>query len=174
MEKNTSLPNKLDLDFITQSLRGKQKTKTLKVAARCPSGHPSVIQVVPVDNDGKPFPTTLWLLCPSLVSQITHIEYSGFAKEVSEIIESDSEFKTKLHQAHLDYILLRETMLENHKYKDTLKTKGVAGSENFSAVKCLHGHFAQQLGQQNNPIGKLIQDRFSIECKTPTIQTEQN
>ena len=176
MKTNTSLsiPTKPDLDFITQSLRGKQKTKTQNIAARCPSGHPAVIEVVPIDNDGKPFPTTLWLLCPSLVSQITQIEYAGFAKEVTELIESNQEFKQNLHQAHLDYIALRESLLEDDKFKKTFQKKGIAGSENFSAVKCLHGHFAQQLGQQNNPIGKLLLERFDIQCKLPSNPQEPN
>ncbi|GAA4705274.1 DUF501 domain-containing protein [Pseudonocardia yuanmonensis] len=117
------------------------------VAARCPSGHPNVVQTSPRLPDGTPFPTLYYLTCPRLASRIGTLEASGLMKEMTARLEEDPELAERYRRAHESYLAERDAI-------EPLGTEVSAGGMP-GRVKCLHVHVAHALakGPGVNPFG---------------------
>ena len=72
-----------DRKVITEQL-GRPPRALRAVAARCPSGHPSVVQTSPRLENGTPFPTLYYLTCPRLSSMVGRLEASGIMREMTD------------------------------------------------------------------------------------------
>lgn len=117
------------------------------VAARCPGGHPSVVQTSPRLEDGTPFPTLYYLTCPRLTSLCSTLEAQGVMKEMTARLETDAELAEAYQKAHISYLAERDAI-------ESLGTDVSAGGMP-GRVKCLHVHVAHALacGPGVNPIG---------------------
>jgi uncharacterized protein len=117
------------------------------VAARCPSGHPAVVQTSPRLEDGTPFPTLYYLTCPRLTSLVSTLEASGLMKEMTERLADDEELAAAYLAAHRSYLAERDAI-------EPLGTDVSAGGMP-GRVKCLHVHVAHALavGPGVNPFG---------------------
>jgi hypothetical protein len=117
------------------------------VVARCPSGHPAVVQTHPRLEDGSPFPTMYYLTCPTLASYIGRLEESGLMKEMTARLETDPELAAQYLKAHESYLATRDAL-------EPLGTQVTAGGMP-TRVKCLHVHVAHSLtvGRGVNPFG---------------------
>ena len=117
------------------------------VVARCPSGHPAVIQTSPRLEDGTPFPTLYYLTCPRLTSLTSTLEASGLMKEMTARLGEDEELAAAYLAAHRSYLAERDAI-------DPLGTDVSAGGMP-GRVKCLHVHVAHALavGPGVNPFG---------------------
>ena len=117
------------------------------VVARCPSGHPAVIQTSPRLEDGTPFPTLYYLTCPRLTSLTSTLEASGLMKEMTARLGEDEELAAVYLAAHRSYLAERDAI-------DPLGTDVSAGGMP-GRVKCLHVHVAHALavGPGVNPFG---------------------
>jgi len=117
------------------------------VAARCPSGHPSVVQTSPRLEDGTPFPTLYYLTCPRLTSLVSTLEARGLMREMTERLGDDEELAAAYLAAHRAYLAER----------DAIKPLGtdVSAGGMPGRVKCLHVHVAHALaaGPGVNPFG---------------------
>ena len=47
------------------------------VASRCPFGFPAVVEDLPYDGRGRPFPTLYYCTCPTLVAAVSRLESDG-------------------------------------------------------------------------------------------------
>lgn len=117
------------------------------VAARCPSGHPSVVQTSPKLEDGTPFPTLYYLTCPRLTSLVGGIEASGLMRDMTERLTSDAELAAAYQRAHEAYLAERDAI---NPLGHRVSAGGMPGR-----VKCLHVHLAHTLarGEGVNPFG---------------------
>jgi len=117
------------------------------VAARCPSGHPAVVQTSPRLEDGTPFPTLYYLTCPRLTSLVSTLEASGLMREMTERLATDPDLAAAYLAAHRTYLGERDAI-------DPLGTEVSAGGMP-GRVKCLHVHVAHALaaGAGVNPFG---------------------
>lgn len=117
------------------------------VAARCPSGHPSVVQTSPRLEDGTPFPTLYYLTCPRLTSLVSRLEASGLMREMTDRLATDPDLAEAYLAAHRGYLAQRDAI-------EPLGTDVSAGGMP-GRVKCLHVHVAHSLavGQGINPFG---------------------
>ncbi|WP_372440463.1 DUF501 domain-containing protein [Prauserella cavernicola] len=117
------------------------------VVARCPSGHPSVVQTSPRLEDGTPFPTLYYLTCPNLASIIGKLEASGVMKEMTDRLGEDPELAAAYLRTHQAYLAERDAI-------DPLGHEVSAGGMP-GRVKCLHVHLAHTLakGPGVNPFG---------------------
>ncbi|TVT52682.1 DUF501 domain-containing protein [Amycolatopsis cynarae] len=117
------------------------------IAARCPSGHPSVVQTNPRLENGTPFPTLYYLTCPRLASLVGRLEASGIMKEMTERLAVDEELAAAYQRAHESYLAQRDAI-------EPLGTQVTAGGMP-GRVKCLHVHLAHTLacGPGVNPFG---------------------
>ncbi|GHF00595.1 hypothetical protein GCM10017786_36810 [Amycolatopsis deserti] len=117
------------------------------VAARCPSGHPSVVQTNPRLENGTPFPTLYYLTCPRLTSLVGRLEASGIMKEMTDRLAVDEELAAAYRRAHESYLAQRDAL-------EPLGHEVTAGGMP-GRVKCLHVHLAHSLamGPGVNPFG---------------------
>ncbi|GAA4560320.1 DUF501 domain-containing protein [Pseudonocardia xishanensis] len=135
-----------DRDAIEGQL-GRAPRGMLAVAARCPSGHPNVVQTAPRLPDGTPFPTMFYLTCPRLASRIGTLEASGLMREMTDRLAEDPELAARYRRAHESYLAERDAI-------ESLGTAVSAGGMP-ERVKCLHVHVAHSLakGPGVNPFG---------------------
>ena len=151
---------------MVEQLLGRPPRFPYTVATRCPDGTPQVLQAEPIhweDNQWKPFPTYLWLVCPRLRLAIAHLEQDTFIKKFSQRLKIDNDFRTLFLNGQE---AMAKNRVENAKIRaagslpmhviEILKTTTIAGSRLFSGVKCLHAHVAQELVFANNPIGREV------------------
>ena len=135
-----------DREAITAQL-GRAPRGMREVAARCPSGHPNVVQTAPRLPDGTPFPTLYYLTCPRLASRIGTLEASGLMREMTDRLAEDPELAAAYRRAHESYLAERDAI-------EPLGTDVSAGGMPVR-VKCLHVHVAHALakGPGVNPFG---------------------
>ncbi|MPY77997.1 MAG: DUF501 domain-containing protein [Actinophytocola sp.] len=117
------------------------------IAARCPSGHPAVVQTNPRLENGTPFPTLYYLTCPRLCSLVGGLEASGIMREMTDRLAADADLAAAYRAAHESYLAERDVI-------ESLGTDVSAGGMP-TRVKCLHVHLAHRLavGPGVNPIG---------------------
>ncbi|QFU86185.1 DUF501 domain-containing protein [Amycolatopsis sp. YIM 10] len=117
------------------------------VAARCPGGHPSVVQTSPKLENGTPFPTLYYLTCPRLASMVGRLEASGLMREMTDRLAEDEELAAAYLRAHQSYLAQRDAI-------EPLGHEVTAGGMP-GRVKCLHVHLAHTLacGPGVNPFG---------------------
>ncbi|AHH94180.1 DUF501 domain-containing protein [Kutzneria viridogrisea] len=135
-----------DFDTIAAQL-GRRPRALRAVAARCPSGHPAVVQTSPRLEDGTPFPTLYYLTCPRLTSLASTLEAAGLMKEMTARLAEDEELAAAYLRAHQTYLAERDAI-------DPLGHEVSAGGMP-GRVKCLHVHIAHALaaGPGVNPFG---------------------
>lgn len=126
---------------------GREPRGLLAVAARCPSGHPSVVATSPRLPDGTPFPTLYYLTCPRLSSLASTLEAGGVMREMTERLAVDSDLAAAYRRAHVSYLAERDAI-------ESLGTEVTAGGMP-DRVKCLHAVLAHSLaaGPGVNPFG---------------------
>jgi hypothetical protein len=137
-----------DADFEAVAAQLGRRPRAIRaVAARCPSGHPAVIQTSPRLDDGTPFPTLYYLTCPQLTSSCSTLEASGLMKEMTARLASDEDLAAVYQKAHESYLDERNSI-------ESLGTEVSAGGMP-GRVKCLHVHVAHALavGPGVNPFG---------------------
>jgi uncharacterized protein len=137
---------------------GREPRGMREVAARCPSGHPAVVQTNPRLEDGTPFPTLYYLTAPDLTAHASTFEAEGLMKEMAERLETDEDLAARYRSAHESYLAERNAL-------ESLGTDVSAGGMP-DRVKCLHVHIAHSLakGPGVNPFGDeavdLIAERW--------------
>ncbi len=126
-----------------------------EVAARCPSGHPAVVQTNPRLEDGTPFPTLYYLTCSRLNSFVSRLEGAGLMKEMTDRLAVDEQLAQDYRRAHDLYLAERDAI-------EPLGTTVTAGGMP-DRVKCLHVHVAHSLavGRGVNPFGDEALDRLA-------------
>lgn len=134
------------------------------VAARCPSGHPAVVQTSPRLEDGTPFPTLYYLTCPRLTALVSRLEASGLMREMTERLRTDPDLAAAYLAAHRAYLAERDAI-------EPLGTDVSAGGMP-GRVKCLHVQVAHALaaGPGVNPFGdetlrRLADDWPAGDCE---------
>lgn len=139
-------PTDEDLAAVAGQL-GREPRGLLAVAARCPSGHPSVVVTSPKLPDGTPFPTLYYLTCPRLSSLVGRLEAGGVMREMNERLVVDVDLAAAYRQAHETYLSTRDAIAP-------LGTNVTAGGMP-ERVKCLHALLAHSLaaGPGVNPLG---------------------
>lgn len=117
------------------------------IAARCPEGHPAVIQTNPRLENGTPFPTLYYLTCPRLTAMVGTLEASGIMREMTERLDTEPGLAAAYQRAHEAYLAQRDAI-------ESLGHEVSAGGMP-QRVKCLHVHLAHTLacGSGANPFG---------------------
>lgn len=132
-------------DHETVALQLGREPAPFRVAARCPAGHPSVIE----NERRREMPTTFWITCPTLQAAISRVEAAGGVKQA---------------QAELGPEKIDETHAEHIRYYGTR----VAGISDAGRVKCLHAFTALGLaGAIPNPVARWTLDRLETNHPDP-------
>ena len=135
-----------DVPVVREQL-GRPPRAMRAIAARCPEGHPAVIQTSPRLENGTPFPTLYYLTCPRLTSMVGTLEGSGLMREMTERLHTEPGLAAAYQRAHETYLAQRDAI-------ESLGHEVSAGGMP-QRVKCLHVHLAHTLacGSGTNPFG---------------------
>ena len=115
-----------------------REPQPFRVAARCPFGLPSVIE----NERARNMPTSFWVTCPSLVSDISSVESTGGVREAGEAVGVDTV--GAIHEEHR-----------------ALYGTRVAGVREGGSVKCLHAFTALHLaGAIPNAVAEWTLERL--------------
>jgi len=131
-----------------------------RVVARCPWHSPAVIEDLPYDAAGRPFPTLFWATCPALVAAVAALESDGGVGRFEALLSADVGLRRSLAAA---------TRYERRRRRDlaalcpapprdggaSLAT-GIGGVARVPALKCLHPHAAHALARPQYLLGCRI------------------
>jgi uncharacterized protein len=147
---------------------GREPRALRAIAARCPSGHPTVIQTNPRLADGTPFPTLYYLTCPRLTALVSRLEASGLMREMTERLAAEPDLAAAYLAAHRAYLAERDAI-------EPLGTQVSAGGMP-GRVKCLHVHVAHALaaGPGVNPFGDQALALLSDEWPSGTCYADRS
>ena len=125
------------------------------------NGDPVVIENAPFMDDGRPMPTTFWLVDPGIREAVARIESNGGVRKAeAEIAAADIEM------AHRLYRSLRDKRV-GPRTNGPVPSGGVGGTRR--GVKCLHAHVAWTLAGGDDPVGRWTLQRILIEEQGPAL-----
>jgi uncharacterized protein len=134
-----------DLALVERQL-GRRPRAFRRVVVRCPYGRPAVTEQAPLDESGRPFPTTYWLTCPYLVAALARVEAAGGVERWTRAAAADPELRESLERAHDEQRALRPEL-----------DLGVGGARpGARGLKCLHAHAAFALARPGYVLGERI------------------
>jgi hypothetical protein len=117
-----------------------------RVAVRCPFGKPAVTEQAPFDDTGAPFPTTFWLTCPYLVTQVSRLEAAGGVERWTRAARDNPALARSLLRADEEQRSLRPE-----------HAGGIGGAApGAGSLKCLHAHVAFALARPGYELGDAI------------------
>ena len=141
------------------------------------SGRPQVAMCYPLNRndcastrykleDLRPFPTFLWMTCQKTSTLVSYLEECGYISILQDRLDKDEYAIQRMEDAHMKYAMERYSLLtqehielvESMDWIGPLKEKGIAGIQNFRAVKCLHCHYSHYLArpEHGNIIGEWV------------------
>jgi hypothetical protein len=131
-----------------------------RVAARCPFGFPAVVEDLPYDGHGRPFPTLYYCTCPTLVAAVSRRESDGGVGEWTRRLAAEPELARSAAEAAALSTARREQLVREHGLSmvdggASLET-GVGGVGDVRAVKCLHAHVAHAFAHPGYALGEAI------------------
>ena len=130
------------------------------VAARCPFGFPAVVEDLPYDELGKPFPTLFYCTCPTLVAAVSRLESDGGVAAWTRRVAAQPRLARSAADAAADSAVRRADLVRAYGLGmvdggASLAT-GVGGVSDLLAVKCLHAHVAHALARPGYVLGEAI------------------
>lgn len=122
-------------------------------AARCPHDRPTVIETVPLLEDGTPFPTLFYLSCPWLVAYVDGLESAGAVSGWAEQLATTLELRSRMIATDTRYRVRRARLAGG---VDPTPDVGIAGQRSPLSTKCLHAHVATYLAGFDDPVGEGV------------------
>jgi hypothetical protein len=130
------------------------------VAARCPFGFPAVVEDLPYDGLGRPFPTLYYCTCPTLVAVVGRLESGGGVARWATRLAAEPGLARAAADAAADSAVRRADLVHQHALTmvdgGASLTTGVGGVSDLLAVKCLHAHVAHALARPGYALGEAI------------------
>ena len=130
------------------------------VAARCLFGLPAVVEDLPYDAAGRPFPTLYYCTCPTLVESISAVESAGGVAAWEAAVAEDRGLAASL-AATTAATRRRRRELARRTVRQPLDggaslTGGIGGVRDVRRLKCLHAHVATALARPGYALGEAI------------------
>jgi len=132
------------------------------VVARCPFGFVAVVEDLPYDERGVPFPTLFYATCPTLVQALSRRENAGGVRSWAARVARGPELLLSLRDAEGYERRRRRTLAarcaSSPRDGGAALALGIAGVERRSRtdLKCLHAHAAHALARPGYLLGSLI------------------
>ena len=133
-----------------------------RVVARCPFGFVAVVESLPYDEHGRPFPTLFYATCPTLVGALSRLEDAGGVRRWSARTAGETELLVSLRDAER-YERRRRRALAARcaavpRDGGAALALGIAGVRRGgpTGLKCLHAHAAHALARPRYLLGSLI------------------
>jgi uncharacterized protein len=130
------------------------------VVARCPFGFPAVVEDLPYDEAGRPFPTLYYCTCPTLVAAVSSLESAGGVARWTARLAAQPELARSAASAARDAAARRAELVHGRKLAmldgGASLRSGVGGVSDVRTVKCLHAHAAHALARPGYVLGDAI------------------
>lgn len=154
-------------DEAVEAQIGRPPRAAADVAHRCHLGLPVVVRMPPVLTSGEPFPTRYWLTCPLAHRRIARLEAARGVARFDERLRDEPELREALERRHLRVAEERAAAMPSDAARAPVG--GVGGVT--EGVKCLHLHFADELGSGENPIGfEVAAEVMPLDCASPCVE----
>jgi hypothetical protein len=139
---------------------GREPHAMSAVPTRCPFGFPAVVEDLPYDAAGRPFPTLYYCTCPTLVAAVSRLESAGGVARWSARLAAEPALARSAADAAADSAVRRTDLVQAYGLPmadggASLAT-GVGGVADLLAVKCLHAHAAHALARPGYALGSAI------------------
>lgn len=158
-------PTAGDMRVIARQL-GRVPRPMSAVAVRCPHGFPAVVEMLPRDDHGRPFPTLYYLTCPTAVSAVGALETAGGVRRFQCAVDADDGLRASLAEAVRDTRARRAELAGHVSREAAAAAAGVAGAAALatgvggvvdpSRLKCLHAHTAHALARPGYALGEAV------------------
>lgn len=138
-----------------------------RVVARCPYGYPAVVEDLPYDPAGRPFPTLFYLTCPSYVTAVSSVESAGGVRRWARRLAAEPALRRSFVVAAAATRRRRRDLARRHDMKaldgGRSLALGVGGVGDGRRVKCLHAHVAHGLAQPSYVFGRALAAAVAAE-----------
>jgi hypothetical protein len=130
------------------------------VPARCPFGFPAVVEDLPYDRRGRPFPTLYYCTCPTLVLVVSALESAGGVRAWTARVAAEPTLAESLAAAVGATRRRRRELARRHDLPmldgGASLAGGVGGVGDVRALKCLHAHVAHALARPGYALGEAV------------------
>jgi hypothetical protein len=141
---------------------GRRPQAMSAVPARCPFGYPAVVEDLPYDLVGRPFPTLYYCTCPTLIVAVGRVESDGGVARWTSRVAADPALARSAADAAADEAVRRTDLVRAHGLAmvdgGASLSSGVGGVRDLLAVKCLHAHVAHALARPGYLLGEAVFD----------------
>jgi len=131
-----------------------------RVAVRCARGYPQVIASPPLLDDGTPFPTWLYLVCPVLCKACATLEAEGLMAALDERLAHDADLRARLLETDARFRAGRAAEArvcgQDPAAAPGADTGLVGQADPLTTTKCLHAHVAYALADLGDPLGAEV------------------
>jgi exopolyphosphatase / guanosine-5'-triphosphate,3'-diphosphate pyrophosphatase len=127
------------------------------VALTCPFGFPAVVETRPYLEDGSPFPTLLYLSCPSAVSEIGSQEGRQGVGDLRRLVRDEPSVREALLDLNARYRARRRALLPGGRPPPgalddgAVLEMGIGGPPDPRDATCLHAYAAGLLVALEGP-----------------------
>jgi len=119
-----------------------------------------VVEDLPYDDAGRPFPTLFWATCPALVAAVAALESAGGVARFTVLVAADERLHESLVAATRYERARRRRLaaLQPGPRRDdgASLASGIGGVRRLEALKCLHPHAAHALARPGYLLGERI------------------
>ena len=147
------------------ALLDREPTGAYRIAVRhVDDGSPVVIRNEPLLDDGRPMPTTWWLLGEPERTQVSRLESRGGVHRVEDEVGLEA-----IAEAHDRYRAQREAAIPAA-WAGPRPSGGVGGTR--VGIKCLHAHYAWHLAGGEDPVGRWVAEQLAAGAgdKEPPVE----
>lgn len=124
---------------------GRPPRSLVGVAVTCPFGFPAVIETSPYLEDGEPFPTLLYLTCPSAVEVVSREEAAGGVTSLRHLTRDSPERRAALVELETRYRRRRCHLATRVQVdRGAVLERGIGGPP-LDEASCLHAYTAALL-----------------------------
>lgn len=140
-----------DVDHVAvRDLLGREPAGRYRIVVRhVPDGSPVVIRNQPLLDDGRPMPTSYWLVGEPERTMVSRLESRGGVHRVEDELGLEV-----IDRAHRAYEAERDDALPSD-WTGPRPSAGVGGTR--VGVKCLHAHYAWWLAGGDDPVGAWVE-----------------
>lgn len=123
-----------------------------------------MVRTSPVLEDGTPFPTLYYLVCPMAVRAIGRLEAHGRMAALNSQLAQDPALAAEYRGAHSRYVAQR------NQFAVLEQTQSAGGMP--ERVKCLHALYAHECADAN-PIGAIVREEIEpLGCPRPCVSSD--
>lgn len=163
-------PTRAQREAVARQL-GREPRGLTAVAVVCPYGVPAVVESAPYLENGAPFPTLLYLSCPSAVSAIARLEAAGGVETLRRRVAEDPQLAQALSDLQHWYQARRRTLarvLHGAVDGGAVLERGIGGPESPERATCLHAYAAALLAAEGESVpsaGDAQSAQVSESCR---------